>query len=179
MIYIFVIYFIVNGGFNAYQMYMTAKGYSGFMIDPLTLRHAELRRNRLITKGISFLEYPINAIMIYLGKQKSMRCFDFVPHICIITLCVKYYVEKEFALSAPGEYVFKSAIVTLRSCLLLAVFATNGMIDILVGLLCPTFIVLLAFKDTNFKKGELEIVLPTVIITLLGCFIFNYVVCEI
>jgi hypothetical protein len=53
------------------------------------------------------------------------------------------------------------------------------MIDILVGLLCPTFIVLLAFKDTNFKKGELEIVLPTVIITLLGCFIFNYVVCEI
>lgn len=87
--------------------------------------------------------------------------------------------EKQFKLSEPGEYIFKSAIVMLRSCLVLAVFATNGIIDIVIGLLSPTFIVLLAFKDTDFEEGEMEIVLPAVLITLIGSFLFNFIVAEI
>lgn len=157
---------------------MATKGVSDWSYNQ-TDRKDEMRKRRLIVKSLSFLQFPLAGLMIFLGKKKHERFFDCVSHILIVTLCVKYVIEQAFQMNNPGEFVFRSTIVVLRSSLILAAFATNGLVDILLGLLSPTFIVLLTFKDTKFEAGNLQIIVPAIVVILLGCLIFNFIVCEI
>ena len=138
-----------------------------------------MNRRRLIFKVVSFIQFPLGGLCIYLGKKKHDRFFDLVPLILIVTLCVNYGITNEFSAKEPSEFLQTATIVVMLSSLLLAVFATNGIFDILIGLLAPTFTVMISFKQENFVEGETSLILPATLMTLLGCFCFNYLVCEI
>lgn len=84
----------------------------------------------------------------YLATKKYDWFYDLIVHILIVTMCVKYGIEQAFSLTDTGEFVFKSTVLTLRCSLLLAAFACNGLVDILIGFIPPTFVVVFALTKT-------------------------------
>jgi len=105
-----------------------------------------MNRRRLIFKVISFIQFPLGGLCIYYGKKKHDRFFDAVPLILILTLCLNYGITNEFSASKPSEFLQTATIIFMHSSLILAVFATNGIFDLLIGLLAPTFTIMVSFK---------------------------------
>ena len=87
-------------------------------------------------------------------------------------------MDRSFELDDTGEYVFKSVITILKASFLIVAFASNGIIDILIGLLTPMFVILLALARTEFKDGNVKIILPAIIVLLISSFIFNFLVIQ-
>lgn len=75
--------------------------------------------------------------------------------------------------------MFKATVLTLQCSLLLAAFACNGIFDILIGFIPPTFVIVLALTKTQFSEGNSRLIVPALVVILLGCGIFNFIVCEI
>jgi hypothetical protein len=59
-----------------------------------------------------------------------------------------------------------------------AIFGVNGIVDVIAGLVMPLFTVFLILRKTEFLSGSLALTIPSVLTTITGCTVFNFIILE-
>lgn len=95
-----------------------------------------------------------------------------------MSLCLQFYFVVPFDLENARQYVLRSVIICLRCSTAVAIFGVNGLVDVLAGLLMPLFVVFLILRKTRFNTGSIGLTIPAVLVTILGCSIFNFIILE-
>jgi hypothetical protein len=60
--------------------------------------------------------------------------------------------------------------------LLVSMFGVNGLFDVISSTVAPVIVVILMWQNTEFTNGTSRIAIPAVAITVLGVFLFNFLV---
>jgi hypothetical protein len=97
--------------------------------------------------------------------------------VYVVQLCLESYLINPFDVTRPREFLYWSVIITLRCCLLETVFGVNGIYDAVMSVAAPALAIFgMTFKLEFEGKHGVTFVMTPIIFTLVGGFLFNYIV---
>ena len=97
-------------------------------------------------------------------------------HVFVISLCIIFKLTSPLQILEPESYILRAIIVLLRCSLMVSLFGVNGLFDVISSTVAPVIVVILMWQNTSFPPGSHRIALPAIGVTVLGVFIFNFLV---
>lgn len=177
-----VLYTVISMGMELYMIYLNEKNVYEWELPDKEKEigyYDSFQTRAEATRGALLVQYVIAWVLFMIGKKtRFQRAMDLIVFGFCICNSLQFFINKPFKLDNPRQYVLRSTIISIRSAAIIAIFGVNGFFDVVCGLCLPLLAVLCVLPQTQFPPGSINLCMPAVLVAVVGCAIFVYMVLE-